>query len=628
MKPREIRMSNIIKTVASRSLAVIGAAGFAIAAGGTFAHADSLLSGKVVSNNGEKLGGVLVSAKPDGGTITTSVYTDDQGDYVFPGLPEGKYNLWAQAIKFSTAKSQVDLTANRKQDFTLPPLTGDLGKQLSGDMMLSALPEGTPDEARMKNLVSKNCTGCHSASFPLQHKFDQDGWEKVLAHMGRISLVMVYNKDRKNGTIDTHMKELAAYLTKARGPGATSMNFDKVRARPTGEAARVVIREYDVPVDPSEPWPYKYHPVDGSDWSLGTPSKTMGHVGVHDAQQDFDGNVWFTHSDPSKTLTVGRIDAKTGEFKPFKVNEPGGYAAQAHGMTRDQKGILWFNTRPAIGKGNRPGLGRIDPKTQELKVFVPAEPMSPTSGTLDVDAKGFIWVTSPDGALRFDPEKEEFKEFKSVTYKTPTGIVSVYGLAGDKDGNGWWLGMNQDLVNRADNATGKVTEIKLSPDAKQFALVTAEEKAFYQTFTPPDFNTPLPWAQGARRMGADKASDLVYVGDGFGGNYARIDIKTGEYKYIPTPDPAAFQPYAVSVDTKHNVWTNFWSTDSIGKYDPAADKWTVFDLPTRGTESRYVSVLERPEGMQVVVPYYRTRKVAVMAFRSEAEIAAQKQRAQ
>ncbi len=608
-------------------LLALGLASLTLGSSLSMACADSLLSGKVLSN-GAALGGVLVSAKPEGGTVTTSVYTDEKGEYVFPALPDGKYRVWAQAIKFATAKAQVELTANRKQDFALSAFTGDLGLQLSGDMMLSALPEATAEDARMKNLVSKNCTGCHPASFPLQHKFDAAGWEKILKHMGRISLVMVYNAQRKNGTIDTHLKELTDYLTKARGPGATTMNFDKIRPRPSGEAARVVIREYDVPVDPSEPWPYKYHPVDGSDWSLGTPSKTMGHAGVHDAQQDLDGNIWFTHADPSKTVTVGRIDAKTGEYKAFKVNEPGGFASQAHGMTRDQKGIIWFNTRPATSaKGNRPGLGRIDPKTGELKVYIPAEPMSPTSGTLDVDGKGFIWVTSPDGALRFDPEKEEFREFKSVTYKTPTGIVSVYGLAGDRDGNGWWLGMNQDLVNRADIGTSGVREIKLSPDPKQYAMVTDADKAFYATFTPPDFNTPLPWAQGARRMGADKNADFVYVGDGFGGNYAKINIKTGEYTYIPTPDPAAFQPYAVSVDSQHNVWTNFWSTDAIGKYDTTANKWTVFDLPTRGTESRYMSILERPEGMSVVVPYYRTRKVAMMTFRTEAQIEAEKAKA-
>jgi hypothetical protein len=54
----------------------------------------------------------------------------------------------------------------------------------------------------------------------------------------------------------------------------------------------------------------------------------------------------------------------------------------------------------------------------------------------------------------------------------------------------------------------------------------------------------------------------------------------------------------------------------------------LFDLPTRGTESRYVSLLERPSGTSVTIPYYRTDKVAVMTFRSEQELAAAKQQVQ
>lgn len=592
------------------------------------ARADAMLSGKVTSATGTPLGGVMISAKADNSTIRTSIFTDGAGDYVFPPLPEGRYHIIAQANTFATAVTDADIKANQRKDFQLGQLQGDLGRQLPGDMMIAALPEATPEDARMKNLVSKNCTGCHSASFPLQHKFDADGWSKILKHMGRISLVAVYNEKRHNGTIDTHLEQLAAYLARARGPGETSMNFEHLRPRPSGEAARVVIREYDVPLDTSEPHPYPYHPIDGSDWSLGTPSKFFGHVGVHDAQADFDGNIWFTHADPSKTLTIGRIDAKTGAYKGFKINEPGGFASQAHGMTRDAKGNLWFNTRPAGGPGNRPGLGKMDPKTEKLTVYIPPQPMSATSGTLDVDAKGFVWVTSPDGALRFDPEKEEFQEFKSKTYKTPTGTVTVYGLAGDHAGNGWWLGMNQDLVDRTDLKTGEVVEFRLAADAKQEALATDAEKKFYASFSPPDFNTPLPWAQGARRMGADKAADVVWIGDGFGGNFAKVNIQTGEYSYVPTPDPASLQPYAVAIDSQHNPWTNFWSTDAVGKYDVKTGQWTIFELPTRGTESRYVSLLERPEGMQVVVPYYRTRKVAVMSFRSEADITAQKSKAQ
>jgi hypothetical protein len=41
--------------------------------------ADHLLKGTVASTAGEKLGGVTVSAKAQGSTITTSVYTDEQG---------------------------------------------------------------------------------------------------------------------------------------------------------------------------------------------------------------------------------------------------------------------------------------------------------------------------------------------------------------------------------------------------------------------------------------------------------------------------------------------------------------------------------------------------------------------
>ena len=53
------------------------------------AFADALLSGTVKSSDGKAMGGVTVSAKPDGGTITTTVFTDDAGQYYFPALPCG-----------------------------------------------------------------------------------------------------------------------------------------------------------------------------------------------------------------------------------------------------------------------------------------------------------------------------------------------------------------------------------------------------------------------------------------------------------------------------------------------------------------------------------------------------------
>jgi hypothetical protein len=68
-------------------------AGLAVGFAANAALADQLLSGSVTSATGQKLEGVQVSAKKEGSTITTHVYTDQNGDYFFPTLPEGKYNV-------------------------------------------------------------------------------------------------------------------------------------------------------------------------------------------------------------------------------------------------------------------------------------------------------------------------------------------------------------------------------------------------------------------------------------------------------------------------------------------------------------------------------------------------------
>src|SRR5882672_8029110 len=105
-------------------VAAVAAAGFIVAIPASTARAaDVPLSGTIVSATGEKLAGVTVSAKAPGATITTSVYTDEQGGYYFPPLPAGKYSVWAQALAFETAKGEVDLTAARRADLTLRPMT-------------------------------------------------------------------------------------------------------------------------------------------------------------------------------------------------------------------------------------------------------------------------------------------------------------------------------------------------------------------------------------------------------------------------------------------------------------------------------------------------------------------------
>ena len=612
------------KSLSRAGLAAVVAAGLTTIAAPASA-ADVLLSGTIASASGEKMNGVTVSAKAEGSVTTTTVYTDEAGEYYFPALPAGKYKVWAQAVSFETAKGDVDLSAARRQDFKLSPLTdaNRQVRQLPGDMIYASLPEETAQDARMKTLVKNNCTGCHTLSYILQHRFEEDGWYKVIELMKNVNVsgVNVAHERKVNAVLERNQKELAAYLARARGPGESSMKV-KLRPRPSGEAARVVFTEYDVPLEESSP--NKRPLPDGSDWTQGSPSKF--NELIHDAYSDFEGNLWFTVNTPNYQATVGKVDTKTGQTKLFKVAAQRGFAANAHGIVRDDKGILWFNAN--TGRGS---LGRVDPKTEKIDVYVPPQNMSQTGGavTIDADPQGKIWVTAPDGALHFDPDTEKFTEFKSPTFKSPTTGANgiTYGLAADRDGNGWWLQMALDTVNKGDVKTGKTTEIKLPPVKAALDLINDPELVkFYEGFAPLDFNTPVPWNQGPRRMGADKNADVVWVGTSWGASLIRINTKTMESTVVPLPYQG-MSPYQITVDKNHNLWMNVWTSDVVLKYEPATGKWTTFDLPSRGTEVRHISIDERDGKLKVIIPEYRVSKMAVMNFRSEADIAALKAQA-
>src|ERR1700686_4707694 len=64
-----------------------------------------LLTGTIKSASGENMEGVTVSAKIEGRTITTSVFTDEQGHYYFPPVQFGNYRVWAQAVGYDKAQA-------------------------------------------------------------------------------------------------------------------------------------------------------------------------------------------------------------------------------------------------------------------------------------------------------------------------------------------------------------------------------------------------------------------------------------------------------------------------------------------------------------------------------------------
>jgi virginiamycin B lyase len=590
--------------------------------------AEVALSGTISAASGQKLEGVTVSAKREGSTITTSVYTDQTGNYYFPPLEAGKYNIWAQALAFETTKSAVDLGAVKRADLTLAPMTDPERRirQLPAEMLVAALPEETVEDARIKKVFTNQCSGCHNPGYVLQFRFDEEGWNKVITMMARVPAVFMNPAANKpNAIIDFNQKQLAAYLARARGPGQSSMKFT-ARARATGEAARASWTLYDLPLNPDSgiaTHGVKYNTNDGTDWSLGTTSR-IGQL-PHDGGMGLDGTLYYTVNAPNKHVSIGKVNAKTGEVTYLKVNAAQGNAANAHGITRDAEGNFWFDINPG-----RRGLGKLDVKTDRITVYQTPNTMSPLGGavTMDVDGKGKIWASAPDGVLQFDPVTEKFTDFKSVTpFKNSKGTNSTYGAAGDRDGNGWWAQMAFDTIGKADMTTGKVTEVTLPSLKDELDRATPEARTFYENFDERTNGNPLPWSQGPRRMGTDKNGDVLWVGNSWGASLARIDTKSLQATIVPFPEKT-MQPYHIAVDSNHNVWANLWTSDHLVKYDPTAGKWTTFDLPVRGTEIRHVSLLEQNGQTKVVVPVYRSSQMGVLTVRSEAELAALKAQAQ
>ena len=565
-----------------------------------------LLTGTITSATGAPIEGVVVSAQIAGEPITTSVYSGADGRYFFPAMKGSNYKVWAQAVGLDRAEAVVDLGAgHRRLNFKMKETT-DLIPQLSGYQAMAALPEDTVAHRRGKAIFQKNCTYCHESATALRDRFDQHGWETIIG-------AMLSGFSPNNAKPLTPLqKELATYLTEMRGPGPSPMKPQVFR--PRGEATLPVVYEYDVEYEGGG---FSAH--NGSDWRFGQASSAGGNGTLHDAVLDFDGNLWFSSPRRSATRTLGRVDGKTGKVTDFTIKLENGSAAQSHGMFLSPDGKVHFNAGSVRGILDGT-LGRMDPRTGKLENFKPAPGPLLVSAWLGGDGKGNIWmasgeITAPTGALRFDPRTNTFTAFQSPT---TTGLT--YGIAGDRDGNGWWMGINADSIVKGDGATGEVSEIKLPP-------VPLAEYLKPGDFAPGE-DIPRQGAggkQAPRRPYADLNGTALWVPNFYGNTLARIDTVTSEVKYYPVPYPA-MNPYEAAVDSKHQVWVTFQNGDELGRFNPDNGSWVIYSWPTKGMAQRQNHLSERDGVVQLVSASNPAQRVGRMVMRSAGDLQALRDR--
>jgi virginiamycin B lyase len=591
--------------------------------------AGGLLRGAVRGANGKALEGVVVSARETGKTFTTSVYTDGNGNYLFPSLDRGQYRVWAQAVGYKRALAELSLSSEEsQQDFTLKAIT-DYSIELSGAEWVSALPSKTWQERRMKEIFQHNCTACHTPGFVLQNRFDEAGWRAVLSAMENV-LYFRYDMapDPVKGEVPypeiRHFeKELAAYLAEMRGPGPSPMQFHPL-PRSASDASRLVVTEYDIPpAQTPDQFAAAATGIDGSDWSEGTPA-ALGNQGTHDVVADRYGDAWISNNEPNHIRTYAKVDTKTGAVTNYQVDEKDGWVANTHGLAASPDGMIWTTLyargfgmgEGGTAAGSSLGLARINPATGKLEVFKPSQEMRRGVGNfVDVDGKGKIWAITSAGAIRFDLDTNKFTEFVSPSAGDRT--FSTYGVAGDAEGNGWWADITEDKLGRGDAETGKSSEIQLQPRSPMKELTSEEDRQFYNRnddLWPISINTSAPWGRSPRRIAADHSGHDVWSADFYGQDISSVDTRSLKVTYYDLPVPYA-SAYDLKVDANHIVWVALRNADRVGRFDPETKAWSVYQLPTLGTECRAISV-DQWTG-DVWLASWRTSKIIRLHFRTE-----------
>ena len=489
------------------------------------------------------MAGVLVSAKKDGSTISTTVMTDGNGRYEFPSdrLSAGSYKITIRAVGFelsSPAKAVVAANKTASADLDLRTTT-NLALQLTAAEWLMSLP-GTQEE---KSTLYR-CVACHDLTPIMQSRHDVKEWTDTLHRMtGWLPpSVLTSPVPTPTPSVDAAPNpKFVAYLAQINLHGRTTWPFPlRSFARPT---ARAIITEYDLP-GPSFP---------------------------HDAALGHDGFIYYNDF---QRPVVGRLDPRTGQTKEWTlpVLRPG-YPEGFLTIKIDKEGNAWI---PRFFQGCT--LAKMDTKTEQFTSWtVPSQYNGNESRCAHVALgapDGTIWMSDSGGRrmFLFDPRTGEFKPFESFpNYTVAKNTASIetagrkstghrtYGIGVDSKGTGYFADIAGGTIGEIDPLSG---EVHLYP-------------------------TPTP-DSGPRRTYMDSTGHY-WFGENYSSKLGMFDTKTKQIREWDPPVPFS-GPYPAVRDKNGDVWTAGMSTDYVFRFNPDTGTFIAYLLPTLSANIRRIDV--------------------------------------
>src|SRR6195256_712472 len=146
------------------------------------AQSSAALQGLVSSAEEGAMGGVVVSAKKAGSTVTVSVVSDDRGRFAFPSskLGSGSYSLKIRATGYELSgpgSAEITLALPVAVELKLRKVR-DIAPQMTNAEWIVSFP-GTPDQKKFLY----GCVGCHTLERVAKSKHDAAGFMQVMKRM-------------------------------------------------------------------------------------------------------------------------------------------------------------------------------------------------------------------------------------------------------------------------------------------------------------------------------------------------------------------------------------------------------------------------------------------------------------
>jgi len=497
------------------------------------------LTGRVTSSEEGPMEGVLVSAKREGATITTTVVSDDQGRYRFPAakLEPGRYSLRIRAVGYDLeGAGTVDVVSSRATTADLKLTKArDVAAQLSNTEWLLSFPGTEQEKASIRA-----CTHCHTLERVARSNYDVEKLTSVIQRMSTYPQLSFPFKIQKlvaariGGGEEPLEQRTEGWRRQARylstlNLGATPhWNYPfTTLPRPKGRATHVIYTEYDLPQRSRQP---------------------------HDVIVDSDGMAWYASFGEQ---ILGKLDPRTGKATEYtiptlKPKLPTGILA----LRFDEDQNLW------MGMQFQGGVAKFDKRTETFQTWsLPAELNGDHVQINQVSADhhkvdGKVWLQDAGTytVLRLDEKTGAFEVFEPFKVPRP----NIYDVISDAQNNVYFTVFGRQEIGRIDAKTGKTS--------------------LY----------PTPSKASAPRRGMLDTIGRLWFGENRADRIGMFDTKTEQFQEWPAPTKESW-PYDATADKNGEVWAGGEFSDRILRLDPKSGAIIEYLLP-RFTNVRRVFV--------------------------------------